>query len=191
MTDTKPGLVELTPDLMQQISDTISERRADIAARFPALVGDCPYETRLAVAAWVIEKIVEAGRDEYCSFRGLIYDLLDFGPDAYLPLYQAGGMVITNEFLVTESLPEDASRADALMKALWPKKGVETPKMQGGTEPWLSVCWVVNRVKELSAALAAEQEKRRRVERELADLHAKGAFIAPEQGALFGNGGQA
>jgi hypothetical protein len=190
MTDTKPGLVELTPDLMQQISDTISERRADIAARFPALVGDCPYETRLAVAAWVIEKIVEAGRDGY-SFRGLIYDLLGFGPDAYLPLNQAGGMVITNEFLVTESLPEDANRADALMTALWPKEGVEPPKMQGGTEPWLSVCWIVSRVKELSAALAAEQEKRRRVERELADLHAKGAFIAPEQGALFGNGVQA
>jgi len=32
------------------------------------------------------------------SFRYLIYDRLGFGPDAYLPLYEAGGMTISNEF---------------------------------------------------------------------------------------------
>jgi len=30
------------------------------------------------------------------SFRYLIYDRLGFGPEAYAPLYDAGGMVITN-----------------------------------------------------------------------------------------------
>lgn len=30
------------------------------------------------------------------TFRHLIYNILGFGPDAYEPLYKAGGMYITN-----------------------------------------------------------------------------------------------
>jgi len=55
------------------------------------------YETRLAVAGHVIRKVVEVGRDP-CSFRYFIYDVLGFEPNAYVPLYLAGGMEITNNF---------------------------------------------------------------------------------------------
>jgi hypothetical protein len=61
------------------------------------LVEECPYETKLAVTAWVMKHIVEHAK-EGGSYRYLIYDRLGFGPDAYVPLYEAGGMEISNEF---------------------------------------------------------------------------------------------
>lgn len=70
------------------------------------LVEECPYETKLAVTAWVFKKIVEHG-DDPGSFRYLIYDRMGFGPDAYAPLYYAGGMTITNEFDLTKDAKED------------------------------------------------------------------------------------
>ena len=54
-------------------------------------------ESRLAAAAFVIKKIVEHGR-EGGTFRYLIYNRLGFGPEAYVPLYLAGGMHISNDF---------------------------------------------------------------------------------------------
>lgn len=61
------------------------------------LVERCDPETKLAVAAWTVSKIVEHGRNPG-SFRHLIYGLMGFGPEAYVPIYYAGGMDITNEF---------------------------------------------------------------------------------------------
>jgi hypothetical protein len=46
--------------------------------------------------AWVFRNIVENGKEDG-SFRHLIYDHMGFGPEAYKPLYLAGGMEITNE----------------------------------------------------------------------------------------------
>jgi len=61
------------------------------------LVENCDYETKLAVTAWVFKNIVEHAK-EGGSYRYLIYDRLGFGPDAYVPLFEAGGMEISNEF---------------------------------------------------------------------------------------------
>lgn len=54
------------------------------------------YQTRLDIAAWVISKIDDHGQSPG-SFRYLIYERLGFEADAYVPLYEAGGMNITNE----------------------------------------------------------------------------------------------
>lgn len=70
------------------------------------LLAECPYETKLAVTAWVFEKIVEHANDPG-SFRYLIYDRMGFNADAYVPLYEAGGMTITNEFSLKEEKDED------------------------------------------------------------------------------------
>ena len=70
--------------------------RLKMSEDFDALVAKYDYQTRLDIAAWVISKIDEHGNDPG-SFRYLIYNLLGFGPDAYAPLYEAGGMNITNE----------------------------------------------------------------------------------------------
>lgn len=94
---TGEGAVPVTPDLLADIGASLDARYADIDARYPALVEACPYETRLAVAAWVFQAIVDHAT-EGGTFRYLIYHRLGFGPDAYVPLYQAGGMTISNEF---------------------------------------------------------------------------------------------
>lgn len=94
---TGEGAVKVTPDLMQSMQDSLRHRTADIAERYPKLVEDCAYETRLAVTAWVFKHIVDHAK-EGGSFRYLIYERLGFEHDAYVPLYQAGGMTISNEF---------------------------------------------------------------------------------------------
>lgn len=63
-------------------------------------------ETRLACAGHVIRKVVENG-NEGGSFRYFIYDRLGFGPEAYVPLYLAGGMTITNHFDLNKIKDED------------------------------------------------------------------------------------
>jgi hypothetical protein len=63
---------------------------------YDELVSKYDNETKLDIAAWVISKIDEHGKDPG-SFRYLIYDRLGFDLDAYVPLYLAGGMNITNE----------------------------------------------------------------------------------------------
>lgn len=107
------GLVELTPDLMKSIGKALDERKTDIEARYPKLVEECPYETRLAVAAWVIKNLVDHAKDGG-SFRYLIYTRLGFNNDAYVPLYMAGGMTISNEFNLDEK--PDASQTEAVLK---------------------------------------------------------------------------
>jgi hypothetical protein len=61
------------------------------------LVVNCDYDTKLAVTGWVFRNIVEHAK-EGGSFRYLIYQRLGFGPDAYVSLYEDGGMEISNEF---------------------------------------------------------------------------------------------
>lgn len=61
------------------------------------LVEKCDYETKLAITAWVFKNICDHA-EQGGSFRYLIYSRLGFGPDAYVPLYEAGGMTISNEF---------------------------------------------------------------------------------------------
>ncbi|GED55868.1 hypothetical protein EDM54_23790 [Brevibacillus borstelensis] len=51
--------------------------------------------------AWVFEKVAESIREGGGSFRHLIYDRMGFDEKAYIPLYKAGGMVITNTIFDT------------------------------------------------------------------------------------------
>jgi len=61
------------------------------------LVEECPYDTKLAVTAWVMKHIVDHARDGG-SYRYLIYERLGFGMDAYGVLQENGGLTISNEF---------------------------------------------------------------------------------------------
>lgn len=54
------------------------------------------YDTRLALAAWVMDAICKNARAGG-SFRNLIYGELGLKTDAYMPLYLAGGQDITNQ----------------------------------------------------------------------------------------------
>lgn len=75
------------------MSDNIEVTLSDME-----LVEKCDYETKLAITAWVIKNIVEHAEAGGGSFRSLIYGKLGFKSDAYVPLYEAGGMTISNEF---------------------------------------------------------------------------------------------
>ena len=98
---TGEGLIALTPELLQNIGDTLRKRDAYVKETWPQLVENCDYETKLAVTAWVFKHVL-AHALEGGSFRYLIYDRLGFGPDAYVPLYNAGGMTISNEFNIQD-----------------------------------------------------------------------------------------
>lgn len=57
----------------------------------------CDYATKLAVTAWVFRNLIDHAK-EGGSYRYLIYERLGFESDAYVPLYDAGGLEISNEF---------------------------------------------------------------------------------------------
>ena len=94
---TGEGAITVTPTDLKDIMESLSERMKEIDETFPKLVELCPPKVRLAVTAQVFKAIVDHAT-EGGSFRYLIYDRLGFGPEAYVPLYTAGGMTISNEF---------------------------------------------------------------------------------------------
>ena len=61
------------------------------------LVKNSDYDTRLAITAWVMEKILEHAT-QGGSYRYLIYDRLGFDMDAYGVLQGAGALEISNQF---------------------------------------------------------------------------------------------
>ena len=69
---------------------------AEFDPELQKLVDACDPDTKLAIAAWVISKVDDHGNGGG-SFRYLIYNRMGFGPEAYVPMYEAGGMNITNE----------------------------------------------------------------------------------------------
>lgn len=92
---TGEGTIELTPKMMEELANSIEHRLNHIQSTYPALVAKCPVETRLAITAQVFQAIWDH-MQEGGTFRYLIYERLGFGPEAYLPLYEAGGMNISN-----------------------------------------------------------------------------------------------
>ena len=59
------------------------------------------YDQKLASTAYIFEKVCEHAL-EGGTFRYLIYDRLGFDHDAYILLYGAGGMIISNFFNLSE-----------------------------------------------------------------------------------------
>lgn len=109
--ETGEGLITLTPDMLADIGKALDERKKYIDDTFPKLVAECPYETRLAVACWVIQHICAHAR-ERGSYRYLIYDRLGFGPDAYVPLQFAGALDVSNEFNLGSEEAEKKAEED-------------------------------------------------------------------------------
>lgn len=129
-------------------------------------------DARLRCVAEVFEKIVDHAKGGG-TFRKLIYDRLGFDVDAYATLCCSGGMTISNEFVIADPSPDDEALASRLQKHLWPNGNGRSCLIEGGKEPWLTVCAAAERIKELSAQLAREQEIRARIEKELAECQQK------------------
>jgi hypothetical protein len=87
---------------------------------YDELVAKYDNQTKLDIAAWVLSKIDDHGENPG-SFRHLIYGLMGFGVEAYVPLYEAGGMNITNEL--------DYSRASTLLDII-KEQQIENQKLK-------------------------------------------------------------
>lgn len=68
----------------------------EIDAEHAKMADECDNELKIAVTKWAMKHIVDHAR-EGGSYRYLIYDRMDFGPEAYAPLC-SDGMIISNEF---------------------------------------------------------------------------------------------
>jgi hypothetical protein len=149
-------------------NEMIAKLREDIEYGLEAPQVD--YETRLKVTTEVFRAILEHASDGG-SFRGLIYGRLGFQTDAYVPLYNAGGMDISNEFVILNAGDEHSdllSRFDRYMQ--------EVPV---GPDRTMLVD-MIGLTRGLLAGLSGEQEKRNRLRAEISDLVKAG--IAAEAG---------
>jgi hypothetical protein len=147
----------------ENIEDNSAAMPANGSQEPRALVDACithanslPESDRIAVAAQVISGILDNAR-EGGTFRYLIYDRLGFSPDAYVPLYYAGGMHITDNFVLTDdmgaSTPPIVTALEAIAKAE-PMEPHPSLKRADGTD----VPWPTKRRSDLFAALYFMQE---------------------------------
>lgn len=85
-----------------------------------ARVAAMPEDDRIAATALAFAAVLANAR-EGGTFRYLIYDRLGFSPAAYVPLYYAGGMHISENFVLTDELSSDTpavlSQLESLAKA--------------------------------------------------------------------------
>ena len=109
------------------------------------IVAKTDNETKLAITAWVFTNIVRHAQ-EGGSYRYLIYKRLGFGTEAYVPLYDAGGMEISNEF--------DMSQKSAILDI------VQNKKIEELKEP-LNLCDEPGCFVEVSAGFPTENGYRR------------------------------
>ena len=90
-------MTEMEKSDLRELMGALREAHNEYNNQLQDLADKCDYETKLAVTAWVFRNIIEHAK-EGGSYRYLIYDRLGFEPDAYVPLFDAGGMEISNEF---------------------------------------------------------------------------------------------
>src|SRR5882672_9694100 len=93
---TGEGTVVVTPDILRELGIAIEKRTKAV-----------DEETRIAITAQVFEAIVDHAH-EGGTYRYLIYERLKFTPAAYGPLYNSGGMTISNEFDLSDDAGIDS-----------------------------------------------------------------------------------
>jgi hypothetical protein len=93
-------------DAFDRLREIYQETMDEVRAEYDKLAAECDPETKLAITAWVFRNLVKHAT-EGGTYRYLIYERLGFDPDAYLILMDAGGMTISNEFILEE--PEESS----------------------------------------------------------------------------------
>lgn len=84
-------------DTLGELSETLNKVQEENKSYLEEILEETPYDTKLAVTAWVIRHILDHAK-EGGSYRYLIYDRLGFEADAYGVLQEAGALDISNLF---------------------------------------------------------------------------------------------
>lgn len=153
-------LLPINKDLLRGLRDNLRAEEERAVAFDEATWEKLPDDLRKAITAYLFRVLVQHAK-EGGSFRYLIYERLGFGADAYMPLYLAGGMTISNEFALTEVSEEDDAIVSEL-KALAREEKDESRRMLLFRALW--------RIEELMHAMREAQGRRERLETEMRDL---------------------
>jgi hypothetical protein len=84
-------------DALGELSEILNKAQEENKNYLDQILEETPYDTKLAVTAWVMRHILDHAMDGG-SYRYLIYDRLGFDMDAYGVLQEAGALTISNEF---------------------------------------------------------------------------------------------
>ena len=93
MTEENKSLV----DALGELSEILNKAQEENKNYLDQILEETPYDTKLAVTAWVMRHILDHAKDGG-SYRYLIYDRLGFDMDAYGVLQEAGALDISNLF---------------------------------------------------------------------------------------------
>lgn len=178
----------ITDKLRAPLIDEEAQREA-----IDACAAAVDEDTRIAIAAGVLSAVRDHAR-EGGSFRHLIYERMGFSEAAYVPLLLAGGMDISNEFLMLAH-PESSPGIDALQE--FASKAPMAPhptltRADGSPIPWpteerLRLFAALHEFRDLQAALLAERHIRDKVEAELVDALSQAEELRQQLALLRGN----
>lgn len=162
--------VAVTMENLLQIGQGIRDHLTELASEHDRLLAAVDEETRLAVTAQVMRAIVDHAA-EGGSFRYLIYDRLGFGFEAYVPLYNAGGMTISNEFTLGGLTGEPQLRGEKLLRAFGYGSGqrLTTVTLEGGKEPWMTLCTAAHALDDMEKLLLEAPHRAQRAANEAAE----------------------
>lgn len=153
-------------------NEMIAKLREDI--EFGVVAPEVDYQSRLKITEEVFRAVVDHASGGG-SYRGLIYGRLGFQTDAYSPLYLAGGMTISNEFVMMDA---NADVHEDLLKRL----DTYLKDLPVGPDRSMLV-ELASLIRGSTAALGAEQEKRERMQAEIDDLVRNGIEAVATKGS--------
>lgn len=117
MTDKKQKALDYfnSPEY-QELMEKMEQHRLKYDAECEDFWKNLPYDDKLKVFHAVVKRIVQAEMIDRGSYRWALYDVFDFGPEAYALGMDCGYMDLHNAIYTKEDL--DAVREYAVKKAM-------------------------------------------------------------------------
>ena len=117
-------MAELTPDVLEKLAEANANFRQffkDLEAEQEEHWKSLSKDQQLSVFCSVVRRIYKGELVDKRSYRGVLYDVFEFGPEAYAPAQDAGYLAIHNS-VMNENHDYD------LLLAFAKKTGVRNPK---------------------------------------------------------------
>ena len=117
-------MAELTTDVLEKLAEASTQFNQffkELEAEQENHWNSLSKEEQLSVFCSVVRRIYKGELDDRRSYRGVLYDVFGFGPEAYAPAQMSGYLSLHN------SIMSEAHNYDLLM-AFAKKTGVRNPK---------------------------------------------------------------